>query len=156
VGVITGSLIIYFTDWFWLDPIVSLIIALIIMAAAWRIAREAIDTIVEASPQHLNMDELVQTITSLPGVRNVHDLHVWSLTPQLHAMSCHVQVDDSLLSQQSTLLNKLQELLFRRYNMCHTTIQLECPGCEIDALYCQIGPNPTNHNHTADKIREEN
>ena len=111
VGVITGGLIIYFTNWFWLDPMISVIIALIIVAGAWRIAREAVDIVVEASPRHLDMDELVQTISNLPGVYNVHDLHVWSLTPQLHSLSCHVQVDDSLLSQQGTLLNKLQDLL---------------------------------------------
>lgn len=154
VGVITGGLIIYFTDRFWLDPLISVIIALIIVAAAWGIVREAINIMVEASPRHLNMDELVQTISNVPGVQNVHDLHVWSLTPQLHALSCHLQVDDSLLSQQSTLLNRLQDLLLKRYNICHTTVQLECPGCESDALYCELGSGPTQRDQATSEATE--
>ncbi len=152
LGVITGGLIIYFTGRFWIDPVVSIIIAVIIVAAAWGIVREAIDIVVEASPRHLDMDELVQTITKMPGVHNVHDLHVWSLTPQLHALSCHVQVDDSLLSQQSTTLSMIQELLRERYNICHTTMQLECPGCENHALYCEIGSNAMPHDKAATEV----
>jgi cobalt-zinc-cadmium efflux system protein len=159
VGVITGGLIIYFTDWFWLDPVIGILIACIILVAAWGIAREAVAIIVEASPRHLDQDELVGTIRSLPGVHDVHDLHVWSLSSQLHALSCHVQVDDSLLSQRSTLLNTLRDLLQERYNICHTTIQLECPGCENHALYCEIGsgaPNPDRSKpHASDHVTRE-
>lgn len=144
VGVITGGALIFFTGWLWLDPVVSIIIAIIIVAAAWGIAQEAIRIMMEASPRHLDTEELVLAITRLPGVNNVHDLHVWSLTPQLHALSCHVQVDDSLLSQQNALLDQLQELLLKRYGICHTTIQLECHACENHALYCQIGPDPAH------------
>jgi cobalt-zinc-cadmium efflux system protein len=142
-GVIVGGLLIFFTNWFWLDPLVSVIIALIIAAAAWGIAREAVNIMVEASPRHLNMDELVQTITSLPGVNNVHDLHVWSLTPQLHALSCHIQVNDSLLSQSASVLEQLTSMLREHYRICHTTVQLECPGCESQDLYCQLPPEPS-------------
>jgi cobalt-zinc-cadmium efflux system protein len=149
VGVIAAGLIIYFTGSLWWDPVVSIGIALIIVAAAWRIAREAVDVILEAAPGHLDMDELVETISSIPGVQNVHDLHVWSLTPQLHALSCHMRVDDALLSQQSTLVNRLEGLLFERYNICHTTVQLECPGCETHTLYCEIGTDPGHRNHDA-------
>jgi len=152
VGVISGGLIIYFTGRFWVDPLVSIIIAVIIVAAAWRIAREAIDIVVEASPRHLDIDELVQTITKMPGVHNVHDLHVWSLTPQLHALSCHVEVDDSLLSQQSTTLSRIQDMLLELYNICHTTIQLECTGCGNHALYCEIGSNASPHNEAPTEV----
>jgi len=144
VGVITGGLIIYFTDWFWLDPVVSIAIAFIILAAAWGVAREAAAIVLEASPRHLDVDELVNTIREQPGVHDVHDLHVWSLSSQLHALSCHVQVDDSLLSQRGTLLGRLRHLLQERYNICHTTIQLECPGCENHSLYCEIGSRPAD------------
>jgi len=154
VGVITGGLIIYFTGRFWIDPVVSIIITVIIVAAAWGIAREAIDIVVEASPRHLDMDELVQTITKMPGVHNVHDLHVWSLTPQLHALSCHVQVDDSLLSQQNTTLSRIQEMLRERYNICHTTMQLECPGCENHSLYCEIGSDAMPHHETTPELAQ--
>ena len=154
VGVITGGLIIYFTDWFWLDPVISIMIALVIVAAAWRIAREAVGVVLEASPTHLATDELVETVSSLPGVRNIHDLHVWSLTPQLHALSCHVEVDDTLLSQQAALLNRIQRLLLERYNICHATIQLECPGCDSDALYCEIGPGGTHQDQASPNSTE--
>jgi cobalt-zinc-cadmium efflux system protein len=107
VGVIIGGLIIFFTDWFWLDALVSVLIALIIVVAAWRIAREAIDVMLEASPAHLDMDEVMRSITDMPGVHSVHDLHVWSLTPQLHALSCHVEVDDALLSKHDSMLKDL-------------------------------------------------
>lgn len=154
VGVIAGGLIIYFTGWFWVDPLVSVILALIIVAAAWGIVREAINVLVEGSPIHINVDDLVKTLKTLPGVLNVHDLHIWSLTPQLHALACHVQVNDSMLSQQGTLLGNLRELLNKRYNICHTTIQLECAACESQALYCQIGPGPA-HGDSEESERTE-
>ncbi len=142
VGVITGGLIIFFTDAFWLDPVISLIIVVIILAAAWHIAREAIDVMLEATPKHLDLDELVKTILNLSRAQNVHDLHVWSLTPQLHALSCHLLVDDALLSQHSQVLMDLQDNLMKRYNICHMTVQLECAGCEPHALYCELGYPP--------------
>ena len=143
VGVIAGGLIIHFTGALWFDPLVSVVIALIILVAAYAIAREAVGVMIEASPRHLDMNDLVHTISNTPGVHNVHDLHVWSLTPQIHALSCHLVVADAAISQQSVLLNRLQDLLLRRYNICHTTVQLECPGCDNHALYCDIGPNRT-------------
>ena len=143
VGVIAGGLIIHFTGALWFDPLVSVVIAVIILVAAYAIGREAVNVMIEASPKHLDMNDLVHTISNTPGVHNVHDLHVWSLTPQIHALSCHLVVADAAISQQSVLLNRLHDLLLRRYNICHTTVQLECPGCDNHALYCDIGPNTT-------------
>lgn len=140
VGVIAGGIIIYFTSWFWVDPIISIVIAVIIVVAGWSIAWEAISVMIESTPRGLNVDELVGSIKAMQGVQDVHDLHIWSLTPELHALSCHVRVDDAMLSEQGGLLGQMQEFLQHKYNICHTTIQLECSGCEGHGLYCQLRP----------------
>ncbi|MDO8492002.1 MAG: cation diffusion facilitator family transporter [Dehalococcoidia bacterium] len=150
VGVIVGGLIIFFTGWFWVDPIVSVVIAVIIVAAGWSIAWEAISVMIESTPRNLNVDELVRTVLAMPGVQDVHDLHIWSLTPELHALSCHVQADDSLLSEKGSLLSELQEMLRQRYNIRHTTIQLECSGCEGHGLFCALRPAPAHEEEHAE------
>ena len=146
VGVIAGGAIIYFTNWLWVDPIVSIVIALIIAIAGLGIAWEAINVIMESTPKNLNVDEMVKAVTSVPGVQEMHDLPVWSLTPELLALSCHLRVDDSLLSEKGLLLAQVQEILQERYNICHSTIQLECSGCEGHGLFCQLRPAPA-HEH---------
>ena len=141
VGVICGGAIIYFSGWFWVDPAISVAIALIISFGAWRVIREAVNIFLEATPAHLNIDEMVRAMMEVPGVKDVHDLHVWSITPQMHALSCHVLVDDLSVSQGANIVGRLNELLSSKFNIGHSTVQLECVGCDPNSLYCSLTPH---------------
>lgn len=141
VGVILGGVIIHFTGRFWVDPAISVFIGLIIVFGAWGVIREAVNIFLEASPGHLRMNDVVRAMMEVPGVKDVHDLHVWSITPQVHALSCHVLIDDLSISEGSNILGEINRLLSSRFNIGHTTMQLECVGCDPSSLYCSLTPH---------------
>ena len=139
VGVIVGGIVIYFTGLFWVDPAISILIGIIILFYCWRIIREAVAIFMEAAPAHLNVEDMAKALGQLPGVRGVHDLHVWSIASGIHSLSCHLVVEDLPVSQGSALQEQVKEMLARRFGIGHTTIQLECqPCCDPAALYCSL------------------
>src|SRR5574337_97037 len=93
-GVVVAGAGILWTGWDWLDPLASLLVGAFILAGAWRIVREAVNVLMEGTPQGLNVREVSAAIADVPGVRGVHHLHVWSLGGELTALSCHVVVED--------------------------------------------------------------
>jgi cobalt-zinc-cadmium efflux system protein len=94
VAVIIGGVVILVTGWFPADPIISLVIAALIAWGAWSILRETVDILMEATPQGLNVAQMVRDIVREPEVQDVHDLHVWSIAGGMNALSAHVQVGD--------------------------------------------------------------
>jgi cobalt-zinc-cadmium efflux system protein len=123
VGVIAASLVIVFTGWTIADPIASGAIALFIVPRTWALLRQAVNVLLEGTPAHLDLAEIEAAITCVPGVRRVHDLHVWTLTSGREAMSAHVVVHD--VRESERLLETLHGVLHTRFGVDHTTIQLE-------------------------------
>lgn len=136
VGVIVGGAIIYFTDWFWVDPAISVFIGLIIVVGSWTIVKEGIGIFLEISPGHLEVEEVANAMLQVPGVKNVHDLHIWSIAHNMHALSSHVLVNNLTISESAFILEQLNEVLTHRFNIGHSTFQLECVACDPNALYC--------------------
>ncbi len=148
VAVIIGGLVILITGWFPADPIISLVIAVLIAWGAWSILRETVDILMEATPKGLNVAQMVRDMVREPEVQDVHDLHVWSIAGGMNALSAHVQVGDRSLRECDPLLTRLDHLLASKYRIDHSTIQLECEGCESTHLYCHQGSNRgTAHEH---------
>lgn len=147
-GAILAGLIIWFTGWMALDPIVSLLIGLIIVWNAWTIVRESADILLESTPRDLKLEAMVSDLKTIVGVHGVHDLHVWSITQNMRALSAHILTDDVSISTGAHLQRQLNELLHIRYHIAHTTLQLECQGCEPDELYCNL----TEHTHTHSQL----
>jgi cobalt-zinc-cadmium efflux system protein len=141
LAVIVSGAIILATDWFWSDPAISVFIGLIIAFGAWRILREALSVLVEAAPAGVNVEELAVALARVPGVRNVHDLHVWSIAPGIRALSCHVRMDDRPISEGDRILERVNELLAARFAIAHSTIQMETADCEPNALGCCLPVN---------------
>jgi cobalt-zinc-cadmium efflux system protein len=137
VGVIVGAIIIMLTGLVAADPIISIVIGLIIILAAWRIFRDGLRVLLEASPKQIDVRRLVKDIGQIPGVRGVHDIHVWSITPELHAMSCHILIDDLSTSKAARIREQTEELL-GRYNIEHTTLQMEYEQCRADDILCKM------------------
>lgn len=107
------------------DPVVAVLIAGLIARSAYAIVRDSTHILLEGAPRELEMKQVIESIKQLGGVVDVHDLHVWTITTGMHALSGHVVVKDQMLSQSSQLLNDIAKLLADRYNISHTTIQLE-------------------------------
>ena len=84
------------------------------------------------------MKKMVAEITQLEGVLGVHDLHVWSITQSLRTMSAHILTKDISVSAGTEIQNRINELVYHRYNIAHATLQLECVDCDLDGLYCRI------------------
>ncbi len=138
VGVILGGIIILTTGLFVVDPIISIAIALIIIPAALSILRDGLRVILEASPRQIDVPKMIDALNRIPGVKEVHDIHVWSITPQLHAMSCHVLINDLATSKAANIRDRIKEVLSQQFNIEHTTLQMECDQCRANDIFCQL------------------
>jgi cobalt-zinc-cadmium efflux system protein len=138
LGALVAGMLIMLTGWYVLDPLVSIFIGLLIVWNAWLIIRESVEILLEGTPRDINVDRMVDDIRQVPGVRGVHDLHVWSITQNMRALSAHVLVDDEPISVGAGIQRQINALLNTRYNIAHATLQLECVGCEPDTLYCEL------------------
>ncbi len=137
-GVILGGTIILLTGLFVVDPIISIAIGLIIVLAAWSILRDGLRVLLEAAPRGIDIRKIVNSLNQISGVRDVHDLHVWSITPQLHAMSCHVLIDDLTTSEAANIREQIKEVLSQQYNIEHTTLEMECDQCSANDIFCKL------------------
>src|SRR5436305_1861592 len=126
IGVIVAGLVILLTGWTPADPILSVGIAGLIAVGAWRIVLETTNILLEAVPQDVNMVALVQDMKQVPGVGNVHDVHVWSITSRMYALSAHVQTANLPLGDCAPILLQVEDMLQDKYRIGHSTIQFEC------------------------------
>jgi cobalt-zinc-cadmium efflux system protein len=139
VGVIIGGVIILFTGWYIADPIIAVLIGGIILWGAVRIVRESSDILLESVPRRINVDEVVAAIKGVPGVQDVHDIHIWTITSGLDAMSAHVRIEDQTVSRSAEIVEAVNQQLARDFDIKHTTLQLECDSCPT-GLVCGISP----------------
>jgi cobalt-zinc-cadmium efflux system protein len=140
LGVIVGGIIIAVTDWTIVDPIIAIVIGAIILWGAIRLVRESSDILLEAVPGHIRMEEVGRVMTDVPGVRDVHDMHIWTITSGIYALSAHVLIDDQTVARSAEITRAVERELARRFNITHTTLQLECEKCEgcSEGLVCGI------------------
>ena len=124
-AVLLAGLILVFTGWRYADPLFSAAIALFILPRTIRLLREAVNVLLEATPRHLDTTAIQAAILSVAGVRAVHDLHCWTLTSGVEALSAHVLVEDALTRCPQDTLCTLQALLHDRFGVDHSTLQLE-------------------------------
>ena len=132
IGAILASLAIIFFGWNSADAIISAIVAVLILSSSWRLIRDAVDILLEGAPAHINLTTLKGQLIGTDGVLSVHDLHVWTLTSGVVAMSCHVVAMESGRAQ-SDVLNRVREVVHNRFQIDHTTIQIENGGADGEA-----------------------
>jgi len=130
VGVLAAGGIIALTGWERLDAITGGVIAVIIAVGSIRLVREAVDVLLEATPEGIDPDEVSRAIATVPGVIEVHDLHIWSITTGLPALSGHVRLDGAPSGAGDDMLNRIKETVRDRFGIVHTTIQIESRGYE--------------------------
>jgi cobalt-zinc-cadmium efflux system protein len=129
-AVIAGGVAILFTGMTWIDPVLSMIIAGMILYSSYGIVRETLHILLEGTPKDLQLHEIRASMQSVGGVLNVHDLHVWSLGSSSHALASHVTIAEMPLSDCGEILEGINSALRDRFHIHHTTIQFETTGCE--------------------------
>ena len=136
-AIVAGILIMAF-GWVWTDAVGSVLISLIIIFGAWRLIRESVNVLLEGTPAHINLTAVEQTIRETEAVEDVHDLHVWTITSGMEALSVHIVHRETV--SQAKLLQNIRKKLHDEYGIDHLTIQLETPEEErADAHQCFSG-----------------
>jgi cobalt-zinc-cadmium efflux system protein len=154
-SVIIGGLAIYYTGQNWIDPALSFAIGALILWSSFGIIRETLNILLEGMPRGLKMDQVTDEIARIAGVRDVHDLHVWSIGSEIHALSCHISIDDIPPSASERILRDVNERLRSQFKILHTTIQFEHVVCDIahgcvmpvSAEQAHLRRQPHQHNH---------
>jgi cobalt-zinc-cadmium efflux system protein len=129
VGVILAGILILYTEQQWIDPLVSLLISLLIMFSAGRLLLKTVHILVEGMPEGMRASDVAEAMQNVDGVVQIHDLHIWTVSPGYIALSAHVVLTDQMLSQSEGVMEKLKSLLSSQYQIDHTTIQFECEIC---------------------------
>jgi cobalt-zinc-cadmium efflux system protein len=128
VGVLVAALVMKTTGWPYADPLVSMAIGLAILPRTWSLLKEAVGVLLEGAPGDVNLKALRERLATLPGVVEVHDLHVWTLTSGVHAMSVHTVLGANATHQ--SVLDDVQRCVTDEFNIAHVTVQVESKGCD--------------------------
>jgi cobalt-zinc-cadmium efflux system protein len=142
VAIIAGAIGIRYTGWQHIDPILSILIALLIIWTAWDITKESLNILLEGLPRGMKLRDVSAAIQEVDGVLGVHDLHIWSLGSNINALSCHVLIRDLPPSESEGILKRLKDALRQRYGINHTTVQFERANCNTFTNGCAIPYEP--------------
>ncbi len=147
LGVVVSGGAIMLTGWSVLDPLVSLFVVVAIIRGAWPLFKESLEVLLESTPPGVSPAQVAATIESIPGVKNVHDLHIWAVEPRLIMMTTHVQVDGHDEALTSDLLHTIRERITTDFGIKHLTIQLETECCHPEAVHCDLSKLHDQHSH---------
>ncbi len=144
-AVILGGWIILETGYEWIDPVLSMIIGALILWSSYGIIRESLNILLEGTPRGMDLDTIAEEMRKIDGVNDVHDLHVWSIGSDQHALSAHVAISDIPPSASEGILGQIRACVAEKFHIYHTTIQFEHAVCEV-AHGCVI-PVSGTHKH---------
>ncbi|UCF08455.1 MAG: cation transporter [Thermoplasmata archaeon] len=133
-AVIAGGIIMILTGNFLVDPILSILISILIIYSSLRLLKESVDILMERTPKHIDIDELKKNILSVKGIEGIHDLHVWSICSNVHALNAHLLVSSMSVKDTEMLTSQINGQLAEGYNISHTTLQYECRDCGIEGI----------------------
>jgi len=138
VAVIGGAILLYYTKVLWIDPLLTLIISIVIIIQAYKILRESINILMQSTPGNLNLDEIKICLEKYPMIRNIHHVHCWQLQDHDILFEAHIETSkDLLLSESGKLLKEVEEILKQKFQITHTTLQVEFDVCGDKAMIKQ-------------------
>jgi len=146
LGVIVSGGAILLTGLTVLDPLVSLLIVGVILQGAWPIFKESMEVLLESTPPGISTSHVAATMEAVPGVKNVHDLHIWAVEPRMIMLTSHVIIEQHCIPL--TLLQTIQHRITTDFGIKHMTIQLETECCDPDDIHCDLR-KLTEHHHEA-------
>ncbi|MCG7316968.1 cation diffusion facilitator family transporter [Brevibacillus laterosporus] len=148
VGAILAGFLMWKFDWYIADPIISVVVAVLIMLSAWRVTRDSVDVLMESTPASIDAEQVSRALSKIQGVTSVHDLHIWTVTSGFDSLSCHLHVQDGLASYP--ILQEALHTLEHQFGITHSTIQIEDSSILHQELLCETGPQVSErleHNH---------
>lgn len=148
IGAIIAALLIIFFGWGWADPLASVIVAALVLRSGYLVTKSGLHVLMEGTPQNVDVDKVIQTIKNTKGIRSIHDLHIWSITSGLNALSCHAVVNVQMsIAESEQLLRKIEHDL-EHQNIQHMTIQLETSEHKHDdSILCEMKAESPGHHH---------
>ncbi len=149
-GVMLSGIVIYYTDWSYADPIVSILVSVWITRQAVRIIRATVNVLMEGTPEGVEFAEVDSAIRATDGVEGVHDLHIWSISSADLALSAHIEAEEATLSESAALLVGIKRMLARDFGIGHVTLELEPAGGECAGSTCVLVPqvlSPPDEGH---------
>jgi len=130
VGVIGAGIAIFYTGQQWIDPMVSILISLLILYSSGNLLKETIHILAEGMPEGMTASAVADAMKAVSGVAEIHNLHIWTVSPGFISLSAHVILNDQTLSQSEKIMADLKSILSSRFEIDHTTIQFECAKCD--------------------------
>lgn len=144
IGVIIGALIVYITGWTRADPIVAVLIALWVLPRAWTLFKQSVNVLLEGVPEGVDLSLIDSRLRDVPGVRDVHELHIWSVGSGKTSLTAHLILDNAQANVQH-VLTEANERLRRDFGLTHTTLQAELEHCDPDGNACALETHPAAH-----------
>jgi cobalt-zinc-cadmium efflux system protein len=129
IGVIVAGIIIFFTKFYLIDPVVAILIGGIILRGALGLVTESSNILLEAVPKHLRVETISGELKKIQGIKDMHDLHLWTITSGIYALSGHLVIEDQMVSKSDQILKEANKILQEKFGITHTTLQLECTAC---------------------------
>jgi cobalt-zinc-cadmium efflux system protein len=143
-AVIVGGWAIWATGQSWIDPALSFGIGALVLWSSFGIIRETLNILLEGTPRGMKVERVAAEVLKVEGVREVHDLHIWSLGSEMHALSCHIRIEDIPPSVSERILREVQQRLRQEFRIEHTTIQFEHVVCDVEHG-CVVVPDRRQH-----------
>jgi cobalt-zinc-cadmium efflux system protein len=147
IAIILGAMVIHYTGFSYVDPVLSVVLAIFIVYTAWDIAGESLNILLEGLPRGLELPQITEAIGNIEGVLDVHDLHVWSLGSKTHALSSHVLIEDMPPSASERILKRINEALCE-LGIHHSTIQFEHVPCVLSDSGCHMVADHRHAGHS--------
>jgi len=144
VGVIIGAVIIYYTNWYIIDPIISIMLCVLILIWSYKLIMESVDILLEATPKEINVHEVISHLEQIAGVEGAHDIHIWTITSGMYAMSVHIDTKDMLISKTTAISKEINRILSEKFRIGHTVIQY---GCECNESNSTINEHTYHKEH---------
>ncbi len=130
IAVIIGAIFIIYYEIYWIDPVLTILISLYILRETYKIVKESIDILMMSNPEEIDLHEIKDIVEKIPGVNNIHHIHLWKLNDVEKHFEAHIEVEDMIISKTTEIQNKIELELKKRYNINHLTLQFECGKCE--------------------------
>lgn len=137
--VVFGAIIMHYTQWYMLDPALSVLICVVILIWSYQLITESIDILLEATPKDVDLESVTRSIKELDGIRDIHDVHIWTITSGMYAMSAHVFTNDLMVSETHEIMAKINALVREKFKIGHTVIQFECNTCSDETDIMNTG-----------------
>lgn len=148
VGAIIAALLIMFFGWGWADPLASVIVSILVLRSGYLVTKSSVHVLMEGTPENVEVDKVNEKILKTDGIKSIHDLHIWTITSGLNALTCHAVVNEKMTIEESEILLRKVEHELEHMNIHHVTIQLETPAHLHDnSVLCIVKAEPSAHDH---------